>query len=327
MFEPDDDWVWDSWLADDGESFHLFFLTAPKALGDPQLRHSHARVGHAISTDLTTWTRATDAVAGSRPGYDDRAVWTGCVVRDGTRWLMFRTGISLDDPGPVQRIGVDTSDDLFFWRPDSGFEPGGQWPMTADPRWYEKSSTDEHWRDPWVVRDADGLWHMYITAKLARPVLPDVPGRGVIGHAVSTDLARWEVRPPLSEPGVVEQLEVIQVVEIEGRWALIFSCLGPEVVGTGGAAGTGGVWSLAIDGPGQPVDVTRAVRLTDECVYVGRVTQDRSGAWQFLAFVNRDANGDFIGGITDPIPIRWNDAGSALVLAKPPVAWCNWVEP
>ncbi len=27
-----DDWVCDSWVADDGENYHLFFLTAPRAL-------------------------------------------------------------------------------------------------------------------------------------------------------------------------------------------------------------------------------------------------------------------------------------------------------
>ncbi len=63
MFDLADDWLWDSWLADDGELFHLFFLCAPKSLGDPELRHSHARVGHATSTDLRTWTRIADAVS------------------------------------------------------------------------------------------------------------------------------------------------------------------------------------------------------------------------------------------------------------------------
>ena len=334
MFELADDWVWDSWLADDGETFHLFFLTAPKSLGDPALRHSHARVGHATSSDLTNWTRAADAVGGSQPGYDDRAVWTGCVVRDAEAWRMFRTGISLDEAGPVQRIGVDTSEDLFFWTPESG----PNWPLTADPVWYEKSDTNEHWRDPWVVQDAGGLWHMYITARLAPTYLPEVPGRGVVGHAVSVDLRRWQVTAPLSAPGRMEQLEVMQVVEMDGRWVMVFSCLGTEMVGAeggagsdgagsdgagSGGAGSGGVWSVPIDGPGAPVDLDRAVRITDECVYVGRVIQDRAGQWQFLAFVQRDPAGGFAGGIIDPVPIGWNDSASALELASSPVPWCE----
>ena len=48
-------WIWDSWVADDGEHYHLFFLQAPAALGDSDQRHVHATVGHAVSTDLVTW--------------------------------------------------------------------------------------------------------------------------------------------------------------------------------------------------------------------------------------------------------------------------------
>ena len=55
MFVPRiaDQWIWDSWIADDGELFHLFFLQAPRSLVDPDLRHTSARIGHATSTDLS----------------------------------------------------------------------------------------------------------------------------------------------------------------------------------------------------------------------------------------------------------------------------------
>ena len=33
MLRLEDHWVWDSWVADDGERFHLFFLKAPYAFG------------------------------------------------------------------------------------------------------------------------------------------------------------------------------------------------------------------------------------------------------------------------------------------------------
>jgi len=42
----------DFWFADDGERYRLFFLRAPRALGDPELRHRRASLGHAVSTDL-----------------------------------------------------------------------------------------------------------------------------------------------------------------------------------------------------------------------------------------------------------------------------------
>jgi beta-fructofuranosidase len=32
-------WVWDFWLADDGDRYHLFFLFASRALQDERRRH------------------------------------------------------------------------------------------------------------------------------------------------------------------------------------------------------------------------------------------------------------------------------------------------
>ena len=37
-----DKWVWDFWLARDGTDYHAFYLQAPRALGDPELRHLNA---------------------------------------------------------------------------------------------------------------------------------------------------------------------------------------------------------------------------------------------------------------------------------------------
>src|SRR6266536_286792 len=156
--------MWDFWLADTGEEYHLFFLRASRALHDPHRRHRRASIGHARSTDLRDWTLLPDAlVPADSPAFDDLATWTGSVVQapDGT-WHMFYTGISRREDGLDQRIGVATSDDLVTWhkRPESPI-------LTADPRWYERLGTrnwfDEAWRDPWVFPDPGGDgWHMLI---------------------------------------------------------------------------------------------------------------------------------------------------------------------
>lgn len=306
MLVSEEDWVWDCWVGDDGRLFHLYFLCAPRSLA-PHERHFHARVGHAISADLSSWTRLTDAVRPGASGYDSRAIWTGSVLRDRDGWRMFRTGLSFDDAGWVQRIGCDLSEDLHRWRP----EVTEGWPLRADGRWYELSASDEHWRDPWVVADPSqpGLFHMYITARSA----DTGPGAGVIGHAVSSDLSTWEVQPPLTDPGCFEQLEVIQVVCVEGRWVLLFSCLGTEM--SPPDPGAGGIWSVPIDAPGARVDLGRASRLTDESLYAGRLVLDRTGTWQLLAFVNVDEQGEFGGWIADPIAVHWNEEG-ALAVSK-----------
>src|SRR5262249_20528906 len=105
------------WLADDGYQHHLFFLKAPRSLGDPDLRHWPVGIGHAVSDDLRRWTVLDDALAPSdTPAFDDYSTWTGSVVRgDDGRWFMFYTGTSAAEQGRVQRVGLATSDDLLAW--------------------------------------------------------------------------------------------------------------------------------------------------------------------------------------------------------------------
>lgn len=313
MLHVTDQWVWDFWLADDGHDYHLFFLQAPRGLGDPDLRHHHASVGHAVSSDLSTWARLPDALAAGPEGaFDDRAIWTGSVVRGPAGgWFMFYTGLSLRGAAHVQQIGLATSTDLISWT---------KHPMSpvvrADDRWYETSASrampddgprdqpggDETWRDPWVFPDPGGAgWHMLVTAR-ARSGAPD--DRGVVGHARSSDLLRWEVQPPLSAPGSgFAQLEVLQVQVVDGTPVLLFSCLRSELATTRAArADTGGVWAVAAPRVLGPYPVSDARRLTDDTLYSGRLVLDRGGQWNLLAFRNRSESG-FVGQIIDPLPV------------------------
>ena len=303
MLRLDDHWAWDFWLADDGALYHLYFLTAPTSVGDPDQRHWNVRVGHAVSTDLTDWSVLGDALwPSTEPAFDDYTTWTGSVVRadDGT-WCMFYTGTSHAERGLKQRIGLATSTDLHTWR-----KHGPTALVTSDPRWYEQLDDgewrDEAWRDPWVVRDPAGDgWHMLITAR-SRAGAADQ--RGVIGHARSHDLLAWEVMPPLSAPGAgFAHLEVPQLVTVDGRPVLLFSCLTTELSAPRRAAGErGGVWVLEPDSPLGPYDPAAARRLTDESLYSGRLVQDRSGTWALLAFHHDDVDARFVGHISDPIP-------------------------
>ena len=299
-------WVWDFWTVYDEPAgrHHLFFLHAPVSLGDPELRHRHARVGHASSSDLLQWRRHPDPLPEPVDGLDDLATWTGCALRGEDAWWLFTTGLSRHDDGRAQRVGAARSADLDTWqrRP---------WILGADPRFYRRASSDEAWRDPWVVRDVDGVWHIYLTAR----DVSEGPGCGVVGHATSPDLIDWEVQPPLSRPsGRFEWLEVMSVVQVDGRWALVFSCLSDQMPGA--AAGAGGVWSVPVAGPGSRVEVADAVRLTDERYYVGKVVE-HAGSSYLMAFRNQGPDGRFAGGITDPVPVRWRADGRGLEVSAP----------
>ena len=307
-------WIGDCWLADDGRSYHLYFLKAPN-VGHPEERHRNASIGHATSPDLADWTVVSDAVGPSDgPAFDDVATWTGSVVRgrDGT-WFMFYTGVGAQDGVLRQRIGLATSADLYHWSKHPGSPV-----LEGDPRWYGRLpnalSPDEAWRDPWVFADPDGDgWHMLLTARACEGPADQ---RGVIGHARSHDLVRWQAQAPLSRPGEgFSHLEVPQVELVEGRPVLVFSCLTAELGGERREAGTGGgIWCL----PGKsllgPFNLTQAVRMTDESLYSGRLIRDRAGRWVMLAFRNRGRNGRFIGELADPVPVRWANDGSSLEL-------------
>ncbi|MCI0156484.1 glycosyl hydrolase family 32 [Leifsonia shinshuensis] len=303
-FSKDGYWVWDFWLADDGENYHLYYLHAPTSLGDPDLRHRNARIGHAVSDDLVDWDDLGEVLSAGAPGdIDGSATWTGSVVRgDDGLWRMFYTGslfLSPRDITNVETIGVAVSDDLHTWHKD------GRVRLGADPAWYEilpdATWHEEAWRDPWVFRDGSGDgWHMLITARTRGLRSRRDTDRGVIGHARSADLVHWEVQPPLSSPGSgFAHLEVPQAVRIGGRDLLVFSCDSAHLAGDRSGTG-GGVWVADASSATGPFDAAGARLLATESLYAGRIVVDRGGLPRFIAFENSVGAGAFQGRITDP---------------------------
>ena len=315
-FSLPDHWVWDFWLADDGSDYHLFYLHAAKSLGDPDLRHRNARFGHATSRDLRSWTdHGPIFTPGAEGEFDETATWTGSVMRgpDGL-WRMFYTGSYFPDRSSanIETIGVATSPDLFTWTKAPG-------PLTrADPRWYETLGTsawpEEAWRDPWVFADSAGDgWHMLVTARANHGSLDD---RGVVGHATSMDLETWIVREPLSDVGAgFAHLEVPQVVDVDGHSLLLFSCDSPKLSMARREGGQrGGVWVVEAEDSAGPYPIENATLLAGESLYAGRLVRDRTGAWVMLAFDMSDAAGEFVGAVSDPQPVRFDEAARRLRL-------------
>jgi beta-fructofuranosidase len=304
-----DDWVWDSWTADDGERFHLFFLKAPRTLGDLTRRHTHASVGHATSTDLAHWAIQPDVLAPAAGGWDDLAIWTGSVVRgDDGLWRLFYSGLSKRRGygSRDQRIGAAVSADLTTWTRVS------ERPIVApDPTLYktldEDPAASATWRDPFVFKDPDGDgWHMLITArKQGAPRLRD----GVLGHARSHDLATWELQPPLTEPAGFGELEVAQARVIDGQPLLLFTChpdqQAPEQVERFGRLCTWSAPGAALTGPWD-IAAARPFEAAPD-LYAAPLVQRRDGSHALLGFLHREEDGIDSLAIVDPIPVALVD--------------------
>jgi beta-fructofuranosidase len=300
-----DHWVWDSWIADAGDQYHLFFLKAPRTLGNPGLRHTAASIGHATSADLISWMVHDDALRPARDGWDDLALWTGSVIQgDDGIWRLYYTALSTD-PGHGardQRIGIAESDDLFDWRRVSDGPH-----LRPDPRWYqtiqEDRSASDTWRDPFVFKDPGGDgWHMLICARAdGAPRFKDA----VLGHARSADMLSWQVQPPLSAPAGFGQLEVPEVRVVATQPVLLFTChpdeQSREQVARFGPHSTWYALAASVTGPW---DVTQARPFTGEPeLFAASLVQQRDGSWVLLGFRNQEPDGVGSFEILDPIPV------------------------
>lgn len=318
-FRLSDKWVWDFWFAQQDRTYHMFYLQAPRSLGAPALRHHNATVGHASSGDLKSWVVLPDALLPGPDGaWDDLATWTGSAIADKGRWYMLYTGINRAERGLVQRIGLAASDDLVHWEKHPGNPV-----LEAEARWYETLQQgrwhDQSWRDPCVFwRPEDSVFHVLVTARSASGP-PD--GAGVLAHARSNDLVRWEVLPPLVQAGEFAQVEVPQLLQLGSRHVILFSCLASDhsnqrMKRLAGAAAAGTFAWLADDffgpysatdgplvAPGGPLGVP----------YAGKILQDRLGSYRFMAFRGGDDR-EFQGELTDLFPVRWDASGNITVL-------------
>jgi beta-fructofuranosidase len=305
-------WIWDSWVADDGDAYHLFYLQAPRSLGDAGRRHLNATVGHAVSTDLVSWDVLPEALGPTPGSWDDLSIWTGStVLGDDGVWRMFYTATSTRGYGVRdQRVGLAESDDLVAWR-----KVGTSPLLVADPRWYQTLPEDvtasETWRDPQVFRDPDGDgWHMLVTARSLTHGRND---DGVLAHARSHDLRHWELGPPVCESGFgFGQLEVAQVKQIEGRWVLVFTCHPQEMTAERRAAtGDYCTWSVPGTSATGPWDIGLARPFTAEPdLFAAPLVQRRDGSWALVGFRNTEPKGELNFHITDPIPVALDEHGA-----------------
>jgi beta-fructofuranosidase len=311
MYVPSDRILWDFWFAPHrpGEPYHLFHLDAPRDLPDPEDRHFVASIGHAVSDDLIEWRRVETALAPTEAdAWDDRALWTGGIITHAGKYYLFYTALSRAEERPVQRIGVARSRDLVTWDrcPENPVS-------VADPRWYEKAdqhpSGDEAWRDPLFVY-FDPIENAWVMLVCARANDGPFDARGVMGRARSTDLVTWEPLPPLDTPREFGQLEVPQLVEIGGRWYLVF-CTGDHsaerLTRTGAAGAWMGTHYMIADNPAGPFRLLDDEALLGDAAgswYAGRIETGLGPQPLFFAWRRLDEHGRFAGALSNPAAVH-----------------------
>ena len=322
-----DHWIWDTWYLKDGDTWHCWFLKAPKSLGDPELRHFNVAQGHATSTDLRTWTHhGTHLKPADGPAWDDYTTWTGSVVRDDDDgWHLFYTGSRRSEDGLYQRIGHAVSDDGHSWE-RLGDDPCLDLTGPAAEH-YEHTFAKGFWhdramRDPWVLRDPDGDgWLMFFTARGADVEEPNAGG--AIGFATSPDLMDWTLQPPVFVGGY-GQLEVPQVFEREGRWYCLFCTSADHFSAEQAAAIPGGPVTgshyLIGDSPRGPWRVAEGPFLDGALPckrYAARIVEE-DGQLAIIGFADRPDGGAFQGFVTDPDRVSVGPDGALRVVTHEP---------
>ena len=303
-----DKWIWDFWLVQEGDDWHIYFLQADKALIDPELRHRNVTQAHAVSKDLVNWTHLGTCLTPSKaPAFDDWTTWTGSVLQgpDGV-WHLFYTGTTHADEGLHQRVGHATSEDMHSWeRVGDGLcldISGPDYEEYTPGHWHDRAM-----RDPWVIRDPEGDgWLMYFTARVPGDAEPNAGG--AIGFATSLDLYTWTIQPPVFRGGAFGQMEVPQVFEHNGHWYCLFCTswfqwseaykkFNPQSPVTGThyliSDNARGPWKVA---PGKFLDGAKPANR-----YSGKIIKKDGGLFT-MGFIDTP-EGKFVGEVCDPIPV------------------------
>ena len=273
-----DHWLWDFWFAVDGDDVHVFYLQAPRALGDPELRHHNATIGHAVSRDLRRWEVLPDALGARRPRRVRRPRHVDRQRRAPRRPLApllhrhrarrGRRGAA-DRPRHLRRPA-----DLGARRAAARSRPA-----LVRPRALARPVGR-------VGPGARALGHVH---------LRHVGGRGILAHAHSPDLRTWTTGPPLSPPTGHVQLEVPQLVRHNVGWWMLFSDV---------FAGSGIHYLSAPERLGPYAAESRDLlpRSRPRQHYAGRLL-DHGGERLLFAWLMDDEDGAFVGELSDPMPL------------------------
>ncbi len=158
---------------------------------------------HISTSDFKTWNIHPTAVEITKSL--EGSICTGSWVKKGEKEYLFYTVRMADkSPAPICR---SVSDDGYHFEKDENFS------FTLSDKYWAESA-----RDPKVIMDSEGIYHMLLTTSLAENK------RGCLAHLISEDLETWtECEEPIYVSDDEEQPECPDYIEYRGRYYLIFS--------------------------------------------------------------------------------------------------------
>lgn len=220
--------------------YHLFHLVLP----------NHDYIAHAVSNDCIRWRRVENALFIGHPGsWDDSMLWTVHVTQDPqqqNRWRMFYTGLSRRDQGRKQRIGLAVSDNLYTWQkssvhwrdmrsplpyalygqppqPTFEFDEASCFPLHSGSRYYESDINEGRqwisWRDPFYFHDGEQGWLLCAGRTNSGPIVR----RGCVALLEEVAADHFEARPPLFHPRLFDDIEVPNLLCLDGTFYLVGS--------------------------------------------------------------------------------------------------------
>lgn len=188
-----------------GDEYHVLYLKDRRHHGSKWGLGAH-QWEHISTKDFKTWEIHPMAVPITDP--DEGSICTGSWIRENGREYLYytvRRGRGL--PAPICRC---VSDDGYHFVKDTQFR------FTISDR-YSTSGA----RDPKVVKDGDGVFHMFLTTGLMKE------GKGCLAHYISRDMDVWEdAGEPIYVSPTKDQPECPDYFFYQGKYYLIFSLRG-----------------------------------------------------------------------------------------------------
>ena len=161
---------------------------------------------HISSADFASWDVHPMAVEITDP--KEGSICTGSWIENGGAEYLYYTVRTTDgSPAPICR---SVSKDGLHFEKDSGFA------FTLSPRYKGASA-----RDPKLIRDENGLFHMLVTTSLVNEK------RGCLAHLISSDLSVWKEEDApiyISKDGT--EPECPDYIAFGGHYYLIYSLHG-----------------------------------------------------------------------------------------------------